>query len=133
MEAAGSMSPQDRVKFIRSMVARLASRLKENPDDLAGWRRLANSYRVLGDTAKANQAAAQIKRLEAGEASQPSGPTREDVEAAKSMSAGDRAQMIRSMVQRLADRLKENPNDLVGWRRLANAYRVLGETLFYSY
>ena len=109
-------------------MARLASRLKDNPNDLAGWRRLANSYRVLGDTAKAEQAAAQIKRLESGAVSQPPGPTREDVEAAKSMSAGDRSQMIRSMVQRLADRLKENPNDLAGWRRLANAYRVLGES-----
>jgi cytochrome c-type biogenesis protein CcmH len=30
-------------------------------------------------------------------------------------------------VQRLADRLKENPNDLNGWLRLAQAYDVLGE------
>ena len=35
--------------------------------------------------------------------------------------------MIRGMVQRLADRLEENPNDPEGWRRLANAYRVLDE------
>ena len=35
--------------------------------------------------------------------------------------------MIRGMVQRLADRLEGKPDDPEGWRRLANAYRVLGE------
>ena len=55
------------------------------------------------------------------------GPTAGDVEAAGQMSAKDRAAFIRSMVQRLADRLKENPNDRNGWLRLARAYDVLGE------
>ena len=55
------------------------------------------------------------------------GPSQEDVEAASQMSAQDRTEMIRSMVQRLADRLKENPDDLAGWRRLLQAYRVLGD------
>ncbi len=36
--------------------------------------------------------------------------------------------MIRTMVNRLADRLQENPDDLEGWKRLARAYEVLGET-----
>jgi cytochrome c-type biogenesis protein CcmH len=44
------------------------------------------------------------------------------------MSEGERGAMIRSMVQRLAGRLKENPDDEDGWRRLARAYEVLGET-----
>ena len=56
------------------------------------------------------------------------GPTREDVEAAKKMSGEDRMAFIRSMVERLADRLKDEPNDIQGWRRLARAYKVLGET-----
>ncbi len=55
------------------------------------------------------------------------GPSPEDVQAAKQMSEGDRQKMIRSMVQRLADRLAENPDDPAGWQRLANAYEVLGE------
>ncbi len=59
---------------------------------------------------------------------QTPGPTAEDVKAASEMSAADRQTMIRTMVQRLADRLKENPDDLSGWRRLARAYEVLGET-----
>ena len=56
------------------------------------------------------------------------GPSAEDVKAAAQMPAGDRQQMIRSMVQRLADRLEDEPDDLEGWQRLARAYEVLGET-----
>lgn len=56
------------------------------------------------------------------------GPSAADIEAASRMTAGERAGMVRVMVQRLADRLKENPDDVEGWRRLARAYDVLGET-----
>ena len=55
------------------------------------------------------------------------GPSREDIEAANQMSSQERMEFIRSMVERLAERLEENPNDLNGWRRLLRAYRVLGE------
>lgn len=64
VKAAGEMSSENRQAFIRSMVERLAERLKESPDDLDGWRRLARAYQVLGDTAKAAEAAKQIRRLE---------------------------------------------------------------------
>ncbi len=57
----------------------------------------------------------------------PGGPSAADVEAASQMSDADRQAMIRTMVQRLADRLKQNPGDLAGWRRLTRAYEVLGE------
>ncbi len=50
---------------IRAMVDGLAARLDENPDDLAGWRMLARSWRVLGETAKADEAEARVKALEA--------------------------------------------------------------------
>jgi cytochrome c-type biogenesis protein CcmH len=55
------------------------------------------------------------------------GPSAEDVAAAGSMSEKDRGDMIRGMVARLADRLKENGSDLEGWERLLRAYMVLGE------
>ena len=55
------------------------------------------------------------------------GPTREDIEAASKLSKDDRMAFIRSMVERLADRLKDEPNDIQGWQRLARAYQVLGE------
>lgn len=63
----------------------------------------------------------------ASPANSSTGPGAADVEAASRMSAADRDRMIRSMVQRLADRLADNPNDLAGWRRLAKAYEVLGD------
>ncbi len=56
------------------------------------------------------------------------GPTQDEVAAASEMSEADRATFIRSMVDRLASRLADNPDDLDGWLRLGNAYRVLGET-----
>jgi cytochrome c-type biogenesis protein CcmH len=55
------------------------------------------------------------------------GPSAEDVQAAKKMSASERQKMIVSMVERLAKRLKDNPEDLAGWQRLAKAYEVLGD------
>jgi cytochrome c-type biogenesis protein CcmH len=55
------------------------------------------------------------------------GPTREQMEAAAQMTPEQRMEMIKGMVQGLSERLKDQPNDLNGWMRLANAYRVLNE------
>ena len=136
MAAAAEMSPEERMDMIRAMVAQLATRLVDEPDDLDGWRRLANAYRVLGEDAKAAAAQQRIGELEA-DAAQPAeapppteaapGPSQEDMAAAAEMSPEERSDMIRTMVARLAARLEEEPDDLEGWRRLANSYRVLGE------
>jgi cytochrome c-type biogenesis protein CcmH len=42
--------------------------------------------------------------------------------------AGDQRAFIQSMVDRLAARLKDQPEDPQGWARLIRAYGVLGET-----
>lgn len=55
------------------------------------------------------------------------GPTREDIEAARKLSAEERMAMIRSMVDGLAARLEDAPEDPAGWERLARAYTVLAE------
>ena len=55
------------------------------------------------------------------------GPTAADVAAAAGMSADDRSAMIKTMVQRLADRLEKEPGDVDGWLRLGRAYDVLGD------
>lgn len=68
---------------------------------------------------------APVQTARAPAASAP-GPTQEDIQAAQDMSAGDRAAMIQSMVDGLASRLAEEPDDLDGWVRLARAYDVLG-------
>lgn len=54
-------------------------------------------------------------------------PSAADVAAAGSMSEKDRGDMVRGMVARLADKLKQDGNDLEGWQRLLRAYMVLGE------
>ncbi|PDT85381.1 c-type cytochrome biogenesis protein CcmI [Sinorhizobium sp. BJ1] len=54
-------------------------------------------------------------------------PTSEDIAAAEGMSAGDRQAMIRGMVDGLAGRLKENPDNFEGWMRLVRAYVVLDQ------
>jgi len=59
-------------------------------------------------------------------ASQP-GPNAQDIAAAQGMSDEDRSAMIRGMVARLADKLKQDGSDLAGWQRLLRAYVVLGE------
>ncbi|WP_316975750.1 c-type cytochrome biogenesis protein CcmI [Shumkonia mesophila] len=55
------------------------------------------------------------------------GPSAEDAKAAAEMSPAERDAMIRGMVEGLAERLKAQPDDADGWRRLARAYEVLGE------
>jgi cytochrome c-type biogenesis protein CcmH len=55
------------------------------------------------------------------------GPTAPDVAAAQSMTPEQRQAMIRGMVDRLAQRLEQHPDDKAGWERLARAYDVLGE------
>jgi cytochrome c-type biogenesis protein CcmH len=49
------------------------------------------------------------------------------VAAAKGMNENDRGAMIRGMVERLADRLKQNGDDVEGWLRLVRAYMVMGD------
>ena len=62
-----------------------------------------------------------------GAAATAPGPGADDVAAAAAMSDAERSQMIRGMVERLAARLQQQPDDIEGWRRLARAYDVLGE------
>lgn len=56
------------------------------------------------------------------------GPSRADIEAAQQMSPEERAAFVQGMVERLAARLKEQPQDEEGWQQLARAYGVQGET-----
>jgi cytochrome c-type biogenesis protein CcmH len=56
MAAAKDMSETDRGAMIRSMVERLATRLKQNGDDVEGWLRLVRAYIVMGDADKAKSA-----------------------------------------------------------------------------
>jgi cytochrome c-type biogenesis protein CcmH len=93
-----------------------------------------NDYRALLSSAPAAAPwrAAVSERLEDlsqrlgadGKPASP-GPSAADVAAAQALSAEERSRMIAGMVDGLAQRLKQNGNDLAGWRRLVNAYVVL--------
>ncbi len=54
-------------------------------------------------------------------------PTQQDVAAVSEMAPEDRTAFIRSMVERLADKMQDNPDDVDGWLRLGRAYDVLGD------
>ena len=54
--AAQDMNPDDRQAMIETMVQRLATRLEQNSDDLAGWLRLVRAYTVLNRKEEARQA-----------------------------------------------------------------------------
>lgn len=58
-EAAAGMTPEG----VNQMVDRLAARLKDNPDDLAGWARLARAYKVQGRLDEAANAYAKTGKL----------------------------------------------------------------------
>ncbi|HYE49782.1 MAG TPA: c-type cytochrome biogenesis protein CcmI [Azospirillaceae bacterium] len=139
MAAAAQMAPEERSQMIRGMVEGLAARLKDNPNDPDGWRRLARAYGVLGESAKAEEAERNAAKYAGQAASTQTGPapsaatagapplTKEQMEAVQSMDPGQQKEMIRGMVDRLAARLQENPGDTDGWLKLANAWEVMGD------
>ncbi|MBY5796672.1 c-type cytochrome biogenesis protein CcmI [Rhizobium leguminosarum bv. viciae] len=88
---------------------------KQSPAD-APWLPLVNQHIATngGAPAGANPAT-------------PGNPTQQDVAAAETMSAGDRQQMIRGMVESLDAKLSEDPNNFDGWMRLVRSYAVLND------
>lgn len=75
----------------------------------------------------AQQAAGQAREAEAAGNGAPGGPTAEDVAAAGEMDTQSRQQMIEGMVDSLAARLKENPDNFEGWMRIIRSYVVLDQ------
>ena len=54
------------------------------------------------------------------------GPSQQDMEEAAKMAPADRAAMIETMVAGLDEKLRSNPHDVEGWKRLMRSYVVLG-------
>jgi cytochrome c-type biogenesis protein CcmH len=103
--------------------AALGALLADAPAD-APWRKLVADR--LAELAPGEQPAGASGTVRSPLRS--AGPTSQDIAAAQSMSPEQRQTMIRAMVDRLAARLEQNPDDKEGWARLARAYDVLGET-----
>ncbi len=132
---------------LEQLVVRLEERLQADGNNLEGWTLYARSLMNLGryDTAlkayekvitlsnnnpQAISEMEQAKSFIAGQ-NQPRnatpGPSQEDIAAAADMSTTDRSAMINSMVDRLSQKLKDDPRDPNGWIRLLRARGVLGQ------
>ena len=59
---AGSGAPDP-----KQMVAQLAARLEQDPNDIAGWARLIRSYAVLGDPDKMRQTQDRARQIFKGQ------------------------------------------------------------------
>jgi cytochrome c-type biogenesis protein CcmH len=68
MAAAKDMKAGDREAMIKGMVERLATRLKQNGDDVEGWLRLVRAYRVMGDQEKVKSALDDARQAVSGDA-----------------------------------------------------------------
>jgi cytochrome c-type biogenesis protein CcmH len=68
MAAAKDMNETDRNAMIHGMVERLATRLKQNGDDVEGWLRLVRAYMVMGDRDKAKSALTDARQAVANDA-----------------------------------------------------------------
>jgi cytochrome c-type biogenesis protein CcmH len=136
---------------LRADVARLEAALARDAKDWQGWIRLARAHAALEQPAAAAAALARgaeayegapfvqqqfvaaatelgVAAPGAGGAARARGPTDEQMRAARDLSPEEQAEMIRGMVDGLAARLAEQPDDSEGWRMLARSYGVLGET-----
>ncbi|MBY3092710.1 c-type cytochrome biogenesis protein CcmI [Rhizobium laguerreae] len=95
---------------------------KQSPAD-APWLPLVNEHIAMNGGAKSGADPA----APGGDPAAPGNPTQQDVAAAETMSAGDRQQMIRGMVESLDAKLREEPNNFEGWVRLVRSYAVLND------
>ncbi|MCA1359638.1 c-type cytochrome biogenesis protein CcmI [Bradyrhizobium sp. IC3069] len=66
--ASKDMAETDRNAMVRGMVDRLATRLKQNGDDVEGWLRLVRAYLVMGERDKAMGASADARQAVASNA-----------------------------------------------------------------
>lgn len=105
----------------KEALARWKTLLESSPPG-APWIAMARRRATQTATALGLDPATVLPKTPAGVAK---GPTADDMTAARSMSPEDRQAMIEGMVQQLADRLKEQPDDLEGWLRLGRSYSVL--------
>jgi cytochrome c-type biogenesis protein CcmH len=114
--------------MIREMVNGLDAKLLEDPMNLGGWEQLIRARAMLGERDAAQDALSRALEVFA-QAPVPTGKLL-DLAAELQLDAPERAVEvpdIGAMVERLAARLEDDPDDLDGWMMLARSYTVLGE------
>jgi cytochrome c-type biogenesis protein CcmH len=111
-----------RAKFFTGVAAQQDGK---NAEAAAIWRELL--AKAPADAPWAHVVRESLARLDNPVAENAPGPTGADVAAAAEMSPEARVQMVRGMVERLAERLARNGSDLDGWVKLVRAYVVLGD------
>ena len=138
-QAQADQNPQN--VTLSELSERMAARLAQDPDQPMGWVLYGRTLITLGkydeglaayDKAadldpENSDIAAERDRAREFAAAQQSGPTPEQIQAAENMSGDERQAMILSMVEGLAARLADNPDDPEGWTRLLKARQVLGQ------
>jgi cytochrome c-type biogenesis protein CcmH len=151
-----TLAQPEKDAMVADMIAKLAAKLEANPKDREGWAMMIRSLSVSGDKKGAEEALAEaleifkddkatidglksiaLNSTTAGSAKtetssippSASAPeiTDEQKTAVQAMPESDQKAMIKSMVERLATKLAENPNDLDGWIRLMRSYQVMNE------
>lgn len=128
-EAALKLEPTD--AKARYFLALALAQEGKIADAAAAWRLLAASlpadspWRAATDQAIAQ---AELRTAPAKQAAGAPGPNQDDIDAAASMSSGDRTAMIEGMVATLDEKLRQNPRDPEGWLRLVRSYQVLGKS-----
>lgn len=120
-EAALKDDPSNpKARFFLAMASAQDGRMEEA---VAGWTRMRDDL----PQSSPWRSAAEQALAQAGLVTTARGPGQEEVEAAASMSAEDRAEMIAGMVERLDERLRQNPKDEEGWKQLIRSHLVLGD------
>ena len=122
-DRAVRLDPRDvRARYFLGLAAEQDGRPKEAA---AVWRALLAE--ASADAAWAGFVRESLARVDPAAAAAQPGPSADDVAAASEMSPEQRNTMVRGMVSRLAERLKQDGADVEGWLRLLRAYMVLGD------
>jgi cytochrome c-type biogenesis protein CcmH len=133
---------------MQAMVDKLAERLRVKGGDVDSWLMLVRSYEALGEHDKAVAAAAHARQAFASDPEKLSNfdefpreadsnttatpspsakPETSKPTTAEASPAERQMSMIQGMVDRLAERLKQNGHDVDGWIQLMRSYTVLGQ------
>lgn len=122
-DRAVALNPADfRARYFVGLAAEQDGRPEAAADI---WRKLLAS--APADAAWKDFVREALARVDPTAGAPQPGPSAADVAAAGEMSTEQRDTMIRGMVARLADRLKQDGSDVDGWLRLLRAYVVLGD------